>query len=276
MSAQNRRIVYFMLHVPKCAGSTLIGHMDTHLGARSLEAPLWRNWRRNYIGNRYPFRPGDREVEEVALFHGHALSRSLAAHFPDAEVREAVTLRDPVGFFVSMYNYRAKRAVDGVGPEDPPFEVWYAAERKNPITRFLLYRYYGWAPWWLWLTSSRAKLVWLEQRLARFWFVGSYREMNALVNTTAQELGIPGNPERRNESTVKKVSADSLDPALVSQIRSDNAVDAALFDRWSDRSFDVSQRPAAPTELPSRDWVAQIWGEIVSGIAKARIRNARR
>ncbi|MEM1297994.1 MAG: hypothetical protein AAGH68_01850 [Pseudomonadota bacterium] len=276
MTAQNRRIVYFMLHVPKCAGSTLIGHMDKHLGERSLEAPLWRNWRRNYIGNRYPFKPGDREVEEVALFHGHALSRSLAAHFPDEEIREAVTLRDPVGFFVSMYNYRAKRAVDGVGPEDPPFEVWYAAERKNPITRFLLYRYYGWAPWWLWLTSSKAKLAWLEERLARYWFVGSYRDMNMLVNSVAEQVGIPGDPERRNESTVKKVSADTLDRALLNKILDENAVDAALFDRWKDRLFDSEAGPADPHSLPANDWIAQIRAEIVSGIKKALIRQSRR
>ena len=86
MTGDQRRIVYFMLHVPKCAGSTILGHMDAHLGPRSMQAPLWKSSLRNFIGNRYPFKPGDREVTEVDVFHGHALSQSLAAHFPGADI----------------------------------------------------------------------------------------------------------------------------------------------------------------------------------------------
>lgn len=276
MSEGPVRTVYFMLHVPKCAGSTIIGHMDAHLGDRSMQAPLWTSPWRNFIGNRYPFKPGDREVDEVDLFHGHALSQSLAVHFPGAKIREAVTLRDPVGYFVSMYNFRAKRAVEGIGPEDPPFETWYNAERKNPITRFLLYRYFGWAPWSLWLTSSFGKLAWLERKLAQFWFVGSYREVDALVNRVSEDLDIPGSPERQNESTLKKVVAGDLDAALRARIGAENAMDTALFERWKGRGFDVASGPADRNTLPSADWISQIRSEISSGLAKSRIKRARR
>ncbi len=271
-----KRTIYFLLHVPKCAGTTVISHMNRHLGKRAVSAPRWGNPLRNFMGNRYPYTRESREVREVDVFYGHALSSSLAAHFRGHEVRAAVTLRDPVGYFVSLYNYRAGRAAEGIGPEDPEFETWYAAERRNPMSRFLLYRYFGWTPWSLWLTSSRAKLEWLESRFAKFWFVGSYRDVGLLVNQVSAELGIPGDPKRQNESQVRRVSVADLPADLIARIEAENALDNALFQRWKGRIFDVAANPREPlTEVPRADVVAQIGAELVSGVRKARIRRSR-
>lgn len=267
--------VYFMLHVPKCAGSTAIGHIEHHLGPAAQQAPRWSSPMRNFVGNRSPFKPNDPRLTGVRVLYGHALSQHFKSAFPDAEIKEAVTLRDPVGYFISLYNFRAGRAQRGAGPVDPPFERWYPAQRKNPISRFILYRYFGWPPPRL-FAPTRSRLAWLEQRLSRFWFVGSYRRVNELVNGMAEELGIPGDPAHLNSDPTKKIHANDVPEDLKRLIQEDNLLDDVLFRRWSDRGFDAGRDPVEPAkELPTADVGKQLYLEVRNSIRMARIRAAR-
>lgn len=265
---------YFVLHVPKCAGGTIIRHLDRHLGDRAMDAPRQEGLARDLFGNRYPFEAGDPRLRDVVVFHGHALSESLKALLPGASIRESVLLRDPVGWFVSMYNFRVARQRAGIGPVVAPFEQWYRAERRNPITRFLLYRYFGEGVPWLYRLSSRAQLRVLERKLARFWFVGAYRDVDELTGRIAAELGIPGSPERRNTDSVRAVTVDGLPDGLRARIVAENPVDALLYARWKERKFDASANPPPlERELPDADQPRILLREAELGLRKAWLRH---
>ena len=78
------RVVHFLLHVPKCAGTTVENHFRAHLGDGYIFAPRWDSPLRNFIGNRYPgLRPAD--LEHVRAVSGHSLSTGMRALFPGCE-----------------------------------------------------------------------------------------------------------------------------------------------------------------------------------------------
>ncbi|MEM7056930.1 MAG: hypothetical protein AAF557_05030 [Pseudomonadota bacterium] len=264
-----RPIRYFLLHVPKCSGNTIIRHFEQHLGDRAMHAdPPDRS------ASGYPFTAEDLCDKDIQILHGHGMSNRLKALSPGYEVREAVMLRDTVGYFISMYNFIRQRHLDGIGPERPPFEAWYLSERKNPIARFLMQRYFGEGAPRIYRFSSAGKLRWLEERFADFWFVGSYRDVNMLTDRIAEDVGVPGAPERKNFDALKVVTKDSLDPAFVDRMRRDNAVDEALYHRWSDRGFRRDHSPGAlPAHLGHTDQWRDILAEAELGVRKAWLRH---
>lgn len=264
------RIVHFLLHVPKCAGTTVETHFRTHLGAGFLIAPRWEHPLRNFIGNRYPSLTAS-AISGVRAVSGHSLSISLRALFPDAEIRESVLLRDPASYLLSFYNYRWTRYQEGWGPEPPTFERWYRGQRRNPISRFLLVRYFDQAVPALYRLSSAQRLAFLEERLAQFHFVGSYRQTDEMIGTISAEMGIPGEVERRNVTPVRKLSAADLPNAVRRRIERDNALDQMLYDRWAGRGWSGAP-DGVPGPLSGLDQVRYLAGDAASGIVKKVIR----
>ena len=53
----SERVVHFVLHVPKCAGTTVEEHFRGPLHHGFLIAPRWEHVLRNFIGNRYRYPP---------------------------------------------------------------------------------------------------------------------------------------------------------------------------------------------------------------------------
>lgn len=257
-------MVHFVLHVPKCAGTTVEDHFRGTLGPGFLLAPRWESPARNIIGNRYDYRPGDPRLAGVRLVSGHSLSVSLRRLF--GEVRESVLLRPPLGFLLSFYNYRAQRHVEGWGPKPPPFEVWYRGQRRNPITRFLLSRYFEQGVPALYRLSSAGRLAYLEARLAGFWFVGGHTRVGELIAAIGADLGVAQVAPARNVTEVRAVTADSLDPAMVARIAADNAVDQLLHDRWAGRGF--AGGPGAAPVLPRGDQAALLASDIATAVMK--------
>ena len=260
------RIVHFLLHVPKCAGTTVEAHFQSHLGLDYRLAPRWENPLRNFIGNRYPDLDAE-ALRDVRVVSGHSLSVGMASLFPGAEIRESVLLRDPLGYFLSFYNYRWARFDEGWTTEPPGFETWYRGQRRNPITRFLLNRYFDQAVPALYRLSSAARLRFMEDRLARFHFVGSYRRADEMIGGISRELGIPEEVDHQNITPSRKLSAGDLPDALRRRIEADNALDQALFERWADRGWEG--RPAGPApSLSGIDQGRYLLGDAVSGILK--------
>lgn len=263
------RIVHFLLHIPKCAGTTVEAHFRTHLGKRFLMAPRWDNPLRDVIGNRYPDLTPSR-LADVDVVSGHSLSARLAQSFEGAEIRESVLLREPLGYLLSFYNYRWARHAEGTGPEPPGFETWYNAQRRNPISRFLLMRYFDQGVPALYRLSSAGRLAFLEDRLARFHFVGSYRLADEMIATISRELELPDRVEHRNVTPERRVSAEDISPALRSRIAGENALDQLLVERWAERRW--SGRPSSPPpKLSSMDQPRYLLGDIVTGLRKKLI-----
>ncbi|MEO1490610.1 MAG: hypothetical protein AAFV19_00470 [Pseudomonadota bacterium] len=260
------RIVHFLLHVPKCAGTTVEAHFRKHLGARFMIAPRWESPMRNFIGNRYPGL-SPQAMADIAVVSGHSVSANMEALFPGAEIRASVLLRDPLGHLLSFYNYRWTRYADGQGPEPPSFDDWYDAQRRNQISRFLLNRYFGQAVPALYRLSSQGRLRFLEARLAQFFYVGSYKHVGEMCAEISRELGIPDTVESENVTQSRKVSKEDLPSSLREQIAHENALDQCLYDRWKDRKWSGAPSGEAPP-LAALDQLGYVLGDIATGLRK--------
>ena len=258
-----QRVVHFLLHVPKCAGTTVEDHFRATLGDGFLLAPRWHNPLRPVIGNRYSMAPADPRLPHLKAITGHSMGVSLKRLFPDAEIRESVLLRDPVGYHRSLYNYRITRHRAGTGPKPPGFATWYRTQRRNPISRFLLNHYFEQGIPALYRLSSRDRLAWLEARLCGFWFVGSYRHADEMIAGINRELGVADQAARRNIGPECEVA---LDAPTCERIVADNAVDQALWDRWAERGWKADDRnPATPLPaLPGNDRLRYLGSDIAS------------
>lgn len=266
------RVVHFLLHIPKCAGTTVEAHFREHLGDAFMFAPRWESPLRNVVGNRYPGLDAGR-LAHVRAVSGHSLSDSMRALFPGAEVRESVLLRDPASYLLSFYNYRWSRFEQGRGGRPPEFAAWYRAQRRNPISRFLLNRYFGQGVPALYRLSSSARLAWLEARLARFHFVGSYRRADEMVAGISREMGLPEVVESRNVTPSRRLAAADLPAGLARRIEADNALDQALWERWRDRGWTRGAPPLPPPPaLPRADQARYVAGDAASGVLKKIIR----
>ncbi len=257
------RVVHFLLHVPKCAGTTVEEHFSEALDEGFLLAPRWHNPLRSVIGNRYSMTSSDPRLAHLQAITGHSMGASLKRHFPDSEIRESVLLRDPVGYHLSLYDYRAARHRAGTGPKPPSFAAWYRAQRRNPISRFILNHYYEQGIPALYRLSSRDRLAWLEERFRDFWFVGSYRLADQMIAGISRELGVPGRAKHRNAGSARETV---LDQSMRTRIISENAIDQALWDRWADRGWKTDGRnPVEPPPiLPDNDRLRHLGSDIAS------------
>jgi hypothetical protein len=241
-------------------------HFRTALGDGFLRAPRWHNPLRPVIGNRYSIPAGDPRLADLKLITGHSMGVSLKRHFPDCEIRESVLLRDPVGYHLSLYNYRVARHRAGTGPKPPGFVLWYRAQRRNPISRFLLNHYFEQGVPLLYRLSSRARLAWLEARLRDFWFVGSYLRADELIAGLARELGVAVRAARQNVGAAQEITETALDQAMQHRIVTENAVDQALWSRWADRGWNTDNRNPtdAPPPLPGHDQLVCLGSDVAT------------
>jgi hypothetical protein len=246
---------------------TVDAHFRAELGAGFLRAPRWKNPLRVVLGELNALGPDDPRLPGLRLVTGHSLGVSLKRRFPGAEIRESVLLRDPVGFHLSLYNFRVAQHGAGAGPKPPGFAEWYAAQRRNPASRFLLAHYFELRFPALYRLSSRERLAFLEERLRGFWFVGDYRQADALIAGLARDLGVAGRAGRRNVTTAPAVTEATLDPGLRARILAENPLDLVLWERWKDRGWRAEARnpEAPPPELPGGDG----WGYLREDIALA-------
>lgn len=260
------RVVHFLLHIPKCAGTTVEAHFRTHLRQRFLIAPRWENVMRNFIGNRYPALSPE-ALRDVVVVSGHSLNVALKPLFESAEVQESVLLRDPTSYLLSFYNYRWTRYDEGWGSEPPSFATWYGAQRRNPISRFLLNRYFDQGVPALYRMSSAQRLTFLEEKLQTFQFVGDYRRTDEMIARISTKLGIPGEVSHQNVTPKRKLIAADLPVKLRQRIERDNALDQALYDRWADRGWEQRTLPPIPN-LPTQDRLQYLGGDAITAIKK--------
>lgn len=268
------RTVHFLVHVPRCAGTTLGGHFQAHLGEAFLIAPRWRNPLRLILAERHAISPGDPRLEGLRVVTGHSLGVSLKRHFPGAEIRESLLLREPVSQLVSLYNHRWAQHRAGTGPRPPGFPAWLHAQRRNPVSRFLVSHYFERRVPALYTLSSRARLEFLEARLRGFRFVADRARADELIAVISRELGLPERAERRNVTEAPVLTEADLDPALVARIRAANALDLAMWERWKDRGWKADGHDPAspPPPLPGNDRLRHLAGDAVTTLRRLRVR----
>lgn len=261
--------VYFLVHIPKCAGSTVEDHFQRHLGEQFLIAPRWKNALRDIVGNRVTLPDADRRA--VRAVSGHSLALHMANQFAPRPVRNTVILREPVSFHVSFYNYRHDRATtDGV-PKPPQFEQWYAMQKRNQIARFLLRRTLDIGLFKLYTLSSRAQFRLLNDTMREFYFVGDISQTNSLIAEISNQLGVNGTVTSSNVTKSRQLSIDDLKPEMKAQIVQDNAIDHALYRLWKDRGFGQGLPPEASemaSELPGNDRFTYIANDLISTLRK--------
>jgi hypothetical protein len=257
--------VWFLLHVPKCAGTTLEAHFAAALGPGFLKAPRWESVLRDVVGNRIAL-PRAR-LPGLRVVSGHSLAASMARAFAPREVRECLLLREPVGWFLSFYNYRIGRHRERGERHPGSFADWYRTQPRNPVARFLLGRYFGVGYPAIFGLSSRGQLARLNRELARFHFVGDIAATGRLVAHVSAELGVPGTVRSENVGAVKEATRESIGPAMAARLLAENAVDAALHRLWSGREFGPGAPPgcaAAEAALPPADHLGYLVDDAVS------------
>jgi hypothetical protein len=267
------RVVHFLVHVPRCAGTSLGEHFRAHLGDGFLIAPRWHNPLRLFLGERFAMRAGDPRLAGLKVVTGHSLGVSLKRHLAGAEIRESVLLREPVSYLVSLYNHRWAQHRAGAGPRPPAFVAWLRAQRRNPVSRFLLSHYFERRLPRLHALSSHDRLAFLEARLARFWFVADVSQADALLAAISRELGLPERAGRRNVTAAPVLKQADLDPALIARIRAANALDLVLWQRWRDRGWRAAGHdPGPPPPLAGDDRLSYLAGDALTTLRRLRVR----
>lgn len=227
-----------VLHVPKCAGSTIEAHLETHLGApafwsapkRSRNVPL-ELLRRKYAN------PPAGGTEPILAISGHYIGQSVLKHFPGRRPIRSVLLREPKALVLSWYNFRMMRYVSqGLAPY--PFALHLRSLPPDPLCHFLLAH-------WLersWLDMARMrpaeKLARLEAAFDGFDFVGDIAECDRLVAQISDRLGIPGEATRTNtgegwraETGWEPLRLDALTGEERSLLERRTQLDACLYGR---------------------------------------------
>ena len=153
----------------------------------------------------------------------------------------------------------------GWGPATTQFEHWYRGQRRNPISRFLLTRYFEQGVPILYRMSTADRLVFLEDRLARFHFVGSWRRTDEMIAGISADLGIERASPAHN--VTKTRAEDPITPSMADRILAENALDQTLFDRWHDRGWLGAPQTNAPG-LATNDRMATLGRDLLQSVRK--------
>lgn len=248
MAEDVRPPVLYFVHVPKCAGRTIESHLRRHLPETALVRPGRAAPLRRYLTGKSWRAPRPETPEVVRAVTGHYFGASIAGWLPEHRAYEAILLRDPVGLFLSWYNFRMMR-YENKKLHVPSFEAWYEGREQNPVARHLFTTYLGWSVPRFLATDRATLMARATEALDRFWFVGSYRHADALVAAIAEILPVPPKAEYRNRTDYRFRDRASLDDRLVARIAAENDLDIALLERYENRG--LVREAALPARKPS-------------------------
>jgi len=187
--------------------------------------------------------------------------RAAKDGFQGRPVLEVGLLRDPTSWSVSMYNYLQKAQDNRHRVKGMSFETWYGTIKRNRISRFYLKNYFRTISTRMRLLSERNRFDFLSEHFETFWFVGDYRNCDDVAARIAQEVGVPFKKlPRINEAPSTGVRVQDLSESMKDRIRSENALDQALYDAWSQRLWDGRPNLETGSDLPKR-WT---WNNLAS------------
>lgn len=249
-----------VLHVPKCAGSTIERHLSLALGQAAFWSPprRRRGFPQELLARKY-VRASAPPVAGVRAVGGHYVGRSVEEMFADRRIRRSVLLRKPADLVLSWYNYRMMR-YQAKGRPTYPFDIHLKSLPSDPLTHFLLAT-------WLetpWTDLARMRPAEKYERVAAaldpFDFIGDIKDCDTLVRALSERLSIPAEAESVNtgedwsaRSDWTPVRAIDLGDAERAQLARRTRIDQALFARFvlgDDAPFDARTAASFPrTEL---------------------------
>jgi hypothetical protein len=116
-----KKSLYLYFHIPKCAGSTFLNHIQNNLDLHEyLEIYLGKNkspqpsFRNRAEVDRYLVRLSGAERERIKIICGHDLYEGIHRHFPNQSSRYITFLRNPVERTVSHYNHNVDEYQAGI------------------------------------------------------------------------------------------------------------------------------------------------------------------
>ena len=208
------------------------------------------------------------------IIGGHSISKSVRQLAKSRSIREIILLRDPLSFIVSFYNHRNNRAFrQNLGPLS--LNLFYRSLPRNPVSRFILNRYFeiGYPKLLVYSSSDRLELI--DSAFRQFWFVGSHKYCGELIAHMSEEFGIPSKLQNRNVSSENSLKPEDVDPGLRDRIMEENTLDRALFEMWGDARF--AGKPNVSTlTVPANDHAAHISREVLRNFTYPVMRIERR
>jgi hypothetical protein len=245
--------VHIVVHVPKCAGTSIETHLHRYLGDGFWSAP--KRSRRiplEVLGRKYQASP-PAPPSSIRAVSGHFIGASVEKLFPDRPIHRWILLRDPKHLVLSWYNYRMMR-YQAAGKSPYAFAIHLHSMPADPVAHFLLERWFE-LPWWqMARLQPREKTAMLDKMLGGFDRVGDIRDCDALIAQISRSLGIPETAERRNTSaawqqrvTWEPVRYEDLSRADRLALEERTRLDDYLWRRWALReTASVSPSEIAP------------------------------
>ncbi|GMG83018.1 hypothetical protein LNKW23_22310 [Paralimibaculum aggregatum] len=242
MSGAAGQPLEIVLHIPKCAGSTIEVHLLKHLGPEAFWSPRRRGravpielFGRKYNG-RMPAPP-----EAIRAISGHYIGRSVEARFAGRAIRRSVLMREPQALVLSWYNYRMAR-YRSLGQAGYPFGLHLACMPPDPLAHFLLANWLE-LPWArLARMDAGEKLARLEAAFAAFDFIGDVSDCDRLVAELSRRLGIPEAAEAANtahgwraETGIEPLRREMLAPEDAAELDRRTRLDTAFWRRVARR-----------------------------------------
>jgi hypothetical protein len=227
------------IHVPKCAGTTVEGHLHSELGDQGFWSPpkRTRKYPLGWFGRKYDATPPT-AVENIKAVSGHFVGRSFEDMFPGRRIIRSMILREPEALLLSYYNYRMMRYVMR-GRNAYGFSLFLRATRENFITHFLLERWLE-LPWVKLIPMpGEQKAMLLDEIMASVDYVVPIGETDQLVEKLSEELGISPLARRQNtaEANQKMSGWKILRSADISkadrlELKARTNLDRYLWRRW--------------------------------------------
>jgi hypothetical protein len=232
--------LYCVLHVPKCAGSTIESHLNKHLGSKAFWRPAkrTRNFPLELFGRKYDNRlPA--AANGIKAVSGHFIGASIERHFAGRPIKRTLLLRRPGDHLLSWYNFRMMRYI-AAGQAPYSLSLHLRSMPADPMAHFLLER---WLELPLWRTAAmnpRQKITLLDHALSAFDFIGDIHDCDRLVALISSELGIEEKAERANtqENWMSRVDwaplkYEDLTEASREMISRMTSLDDYLWRRWA-------------------------------------------
>ena len=222
-------MVHFLIHVPKCAGTTVETFVNRHFGERAI-SPVKQKSPNRWVGPFYRL-PDRVHFDRVEFVMGHYFGRSIARYFEGRPIRHAVLLRDPVSYFFSYYNYRmVGQEARGLNLYD--FELYYRSRPLNPVSFFILNRYLEIPRARIAVMSAENKLDILEDLLSGFWHVGAYHACGDLIGRIAEEHGVDATYERHNTAKKQYIDEAVFRAEWGDRIQAENSLDQRIYEKF--------------------------------------------